>query len=197
MVGRLMTLPLRVGVRGAQLWLRATEEVAGRATVGALRVASVFMRNGQQQRDSSTGAQPRPQRRSTPDPRVRARPREPSHPEPVSAEDAAARIERAPGLRQQRTPPSQTPHVSEEPELVREVSEPGAEDGPGPRLVVQEPWEGYARMSARDVIARLAGASAAELAAVSLYESANRSRQTVLDAVQRQLRTANGGGSHE
>jgi hypothetical protein len=52
-------------------------------------------------------------------------------------------------------------------------------------------------MSAREVIARLAGATAAELAAVSLYESGNRSRQTVLAAVQRQLRTVNGGGSHE
>jgi hypothetical protein len=80
---------------------------------------------------------------------------------------------------------------------VREEAEPGAEDGAGPRVVVQEPWEGYARMSAKDVIARLAGATSAELAAVSLYESANRSRQTVLEAVQRQLRTANGGGSHE
>jgi hypothetical protein len=200
MVGRLMTLPLRVGVRGAQLWLRAAEEVAGRATVSALRVASVFMRNGQQQqqqRGSSTATQPRQRRRPVPDPRVRVRRPEPSHPEPVSAEDAAARIERAPGLREQRTPPPQAPHVSEEPELVREEAEPGAEEGAGPRLVVQEPWEGYARMSARDVIARLAGATAAELAAVSLYESANRSRQTVLDAVQRQLRTANGGGSHE
>jgi hypothetical protein len=52
-------------------------------------------------------------------------------------------------------------------------------------------------MSARDVIARLADATPAELAAVSLYETGNRSRQTVLEAVQRQLRTANGGGGSQ
>jgi hypothetical protein len=51
-------------------------------------------------------------------------------------------------------------------------------------------------MSAKQVISRLADATPAELAAVSLYESGNRSRQTVLEAVQRQLRAANGGGSN-
>jgi hypothetical protein len=115
----------------------------------------------------------------------------------VSAQEAAARIDRTPETRQSPTPAPDTIHVSEEPELVREEAEPGAEEGAGPRVVVEEPWEGYARMSAREVIARLAGATAAELAAVSLYESGNRSRQTVLAAVQRQLRTVNGGGSHE
>jgi len=42
-------------------------------------------------------------------------------------------------------------------------------------------------MAARDVIARLASSSTAELAAVQLYESSQRKRQTVLEAVQREL----------
>jgi hypothetical protein len=45
-------------------------------------------------------------------------------------------------------------------------------------------------MNVRDVVARLGGAPAAEVAAVQLYETANRRRQTVLQAVQRELRAA-------
>ena len=85
-------------------------------------------------------------------------------------------------------------HVSEEPELVREEAEPGAEDGAGAQLRVIEPWNGYARMNARDVITRARQASPAELATVRLYEARNRSRQTVLAAVDRQLKLA--GGPH-
>jgi hypothetical protein len=84
-------------------------------------------------------------------------------------------------------------HVSEEPELVREVAESGAEDGAGATITVAEPWNGYARMSAKDVIARARTGDPAELAAVRLYESRHRSRQTVLAAVDRQLKLAGGG----
>jgi hypothetical protein len=200
MVGRLIAFPLRIGVRGAQLWFRAAEEIAGRATVGTLRVASLFTRNGDQ-RSSPAMSRPRPprrpvQRRPVADPRMRAIPTEPPPPKPVSAEDAAARIDRTPEVPEPAAPAPQ-PHVSEEPALVREEAEPGAEEGAGPGLTIHEPWEGYARMSAKQVIVRLADATPAELAAVSLYESGNRSRQTVLQAVQRQLRTANSGGSPE
>jgi hypothetical protein len=86
-------------------------------------------------------------------------------------------------------------HVSEEPELVDEFAEPGAEDGAGAEIHVREPWEGYRHMNARDVTARLSGASPAELAAVQLYESSTRGRQTILSAVTRQLRSATGNGS--
>jgi len=84
-------------------------------------------------------------------------------------------------------------HVSEEPELVRESADIGAEDGAGAGITVIEPWSGYDRMNARDVIDRARNASPAELAAVRLYESRHRSRQTVLAAVDRQLELANGG----
>ncbi len=203
MVGRLITFPLRVSVRGAQLWFRAAEEVAGRATLGAMRVVSVFTRDGDGSSPSPAPPQARPQRpqreQSSPprDPRAQAASTEPPPPPPVSADEAAERIDRS---REEATPqpsPPEPTHVSEEATLVREEAEPGAEDGAGAAITVQEPWEGYARMSARDVIARLDGATAAELAAVSLYETGNRSRQTVLEAVQRQLRTANGGGGSQ
>jgi hypothetical protein len=83
-------------------------------------------------------------------------------------------------------------HVSEEPELVREEAEAGAEDGAGASVTVMEPWNGYAHMNAREIIARAEQASPAELAAVRLYESRHRSRQTVLAAVDRQLKLGSG-----
>jgi hypothetical protein len=45
-------------------------------------------------------------------------------------------------------------------------------------------------MHADDVIDRITGASAAELAAVQLYESAGGRRQTVLSAVQQEFQRA-------
>jgi hypothetical protein len=112
-----------------------------------------------------------------------------------------ASVERPPPPREEpaaptgEAPPTEEPaHVSEEPELVREEAEPGAEEGAGAGVTVLEPWEGYARMSARDVIVRARQANAAELAAVRLYESSHRRRQTVLAAIDRQLKVVNGSG---
>jgi hypothetical protein len=94
-------------------------------------------------------------------------------------------------------PSAEPTHVSEEPELVAEVAEPGAEDGAGAAVTVGEPWPGYARMTAKQVIERLADATPAELAAVQLYESINRDRQTVRAAAERNLKTKTGRGSPE
>ena len=90
-------------------------------------------------------------------------------------------------------PIAEPAHVSEEPELVRESAEPGAEEGAGAGITVIEPWAGYGRLNAKDVIDRARTASVAELAAMRLYEARHRARQTVLAAVDRQLRLANGG----
>ena len=82
--------------------------------------------------------------------------------------------------------------IDDEPELVEEVADPGAEDGAGPTVEVDEPWEGYAGMQADAVIARLNEASAAELALVELYERAHRRRKTVLAAAERRHREISG-----
>jgi hypothetical protein len=91
--------------------------------------------------------------------------------------------------------PEEPVHVSEEPELVQEVAEPGAEDGAGASVTIDEPWPGYARMTAKQVIERLTDATAAELAAVQLYESINRDRQTVRAAAERNLKSKTRRGS--
>jgi len=91
--------------------------------------------------------------------------------------------------------PPEPVHVSEEPVLVEERAEPGAEEGAGAEVRIQEPWEGYEESTAKDVIARLGTATTAELAAVQLYESGHRGRQIILAAVERELRSSNGSGS--
>jgi hypothetical protein len=83
-------------------------------------------------------------------------------------------------------------HVSSEPELVEEIADPGAEEGAGAEVTVAEPWPGYGKMTAPDVIDRLAAAGSAELAAVALYEDHHRRRATVLAAVRRQLAHSTG-----
>ena len=77
-------------------------------------------------------------------------------------------------------------------------AEPGAEEGAGAAVHVDEPWKGYGHMAASDVIVRLADASREELAAVVLYEGLHRRRRTVLAAAERQLRRATTPGpEHE
>jgi len=80
--------------------------------------------------------------------------------------------------------------VSESLELVAEVAEPGAEDGAGAQVRIAEPWEGYRRMAAADIIGHLASASREELATVELYELAGRRRKSVVAAAQRALKQA-------
>jgi hypothetical protein len=84
-------------------------------------------------------------------------------------------------------------HVSEEPTLVEEFAEPGAEDGAGASVTIDEPWDGYSSMKAKQIRPRLEGATLAELAAVQLYEGAHRRRESVLSMVESELRRKSGG----
>jgi hypothetical protein len=80
-------------------------------------------------------------------------------------------------------------HVDEEPVLVAEAAEAGAEDGAGAELHVDAPWDGYDRMTAAGIRDRLTSASAAEAGAVELYESTHKNRRSVMDAAARALRS--------
>lgn len=172
-------LPVRVSLLPARLMTRVALRLAGRALdviSPPRRPESVFFEPAEPVR-----YEPEPPRAEEPMPPEGTLPEEPL---PLRAEPPA--------------PPAQPlveepVHVSEQPELVREEAEPGAEEGAGAEVTVSEPWEGYGRMNAREVIARARSANVAELAAVRLYESSHRARQTVLAAVDRQLKTANGG----
>jgi hypothetical protein len=148
----LLTLPLRLGLRVAGLVLRPV--------AGAIEHAlGLDASDDQPQQPARPEPAPRPVRPARVPPR---RPRR----EPQSRADV----------------PEEPPHVSEEPVVVAEVADPGAEDGAGAQVSVAEPWEGYRQMKAREIIARLEDASPEEVAVVQLYEGMNRRRKTVLEA---------------
>jgi hypothetical protein len=165
MTRQLISLPLRIGARVAGVWLSAAEQAAGYALAIAQRLSERGRPSQAGDRspdriDADLTGPPQPA------PRVR-------EPEPATRQDAAAA--------------QQPRHVSEEATLVAELAEPGAQDGAGAEVTVSQPWSDYDRLTAKQVIARLADATAAELAAVRLYEDQNRRRETVLSAVERQL----------
>lgn len=210
MLGELITLPVRVGVGATRLWFRALEEtvsvtsnVTGRV-IGALASrSSGGPSRGPDGADRSsngagggTGAGPdapadlvAPEREAPP---ARSETAPETKPQPPRSEPAALRSE--PGSLR-REPAAEPQHVSEEPELVEEFAEPGAEQGAGAEIHIDPPWDEYEKMSAKQVISRLASADPAALAAVQLYESSHRRRQTILNAAERELRNANGSGS--
>ena len=126
-------------------------------------------------------------------PRTRARgnggaPTDSAPPGPASPRRAQQAPRRAPDA-PPAVPDELIPdHVDEEVVLVAEVAEEGAEDGAGPELHIDEPWEGYDRMSAVEVRDRLSGATVELAAAVELYEATRKGRRTVLEAAERALR---------
>lgn len=185
----LLTLPVRLGVRGAGLALRATYAVTEQALGMAGRVAGAVTRpespgvdldgeavryDGEAVRYAEAPAPPAP---------------DPSPPPPPTPAPPAPAPPPAPPAPGPPAPPEPAPpHISTEPTLVAELADPGAQDGAGAEVRVAEPWDGYRRLRAGDVIDRLSGADPAQLAAVELYELSARKRQTVLDAVQSELR---------
>jgi hypothetical protein len=164
----LATLPLRVAVGAARLGLSLTERLLG-----------PLLRAPERSPEPARAPEPAP----APE---RERPREPSRrPSP-----ARAAPQRAPAPPPVEAVPEEPPpgHVSEEPVVVAEVADAGAEEGVGPELRVDEPWAGYARMRANDVLARIASATREEVAVVQLYETTHKRRKTVLAAAERRLK---------
>jgi outer membrane biosynthesis protein TonB len=207
MTRSLIGIPLQLGRRGAGLAMSATVGVAQRGLSLAAHMANALLKrdepdvdfDGAEHRpDDEPAAPPRrtaakappapeapasPERQDAPEPAASAEPREsPQPPAPETPEPPAVTAEPA--------PKEEPRHVSEEATLVEEVAEPGAEDGAGAQVRVEEPWDGYRQMTAGDVVDRITGADAAVLAAVELYEVSARGRQTVLEAVRRELARA-------
>jgi hypothetical protein len=195
MLGELITLPVRVGVRATRLWFRAVEEAISVTAAATGRAMELVTRR------SDSGRSPQAQEASQPPHDVDVAQRDETPEAARPAQPGARPRPAAPAARAAVAPPPPPPrppepvHVSEEPTLVEEFAEPGAEDGVGAQVRVEPPWDGYERMTAKQVMSRLASASSAELAAVQLYELSHRGRQTIVNAVERELRKANGRGS--
>lgn len=192
MVGELVTLPVRVGIRVTRRWFRAIEEsvsLTASATGRMIDLLASRSPNGASVESpprEPAGAEPEPSRERSVAEREPSRPSElrPAQPvrPPLPTEPPAPT---APAIEA-----AEPVHVSEEPVLVEEFAEPGAEEGAGAEVHVNPPWDGYEGMSAKQVITRLATADPAEIAAVQLYEGSNRRRRTVMNAVERQLRSS-------
>jgi hypothetical protein len=100
---------------------------------------------------------------------------------------ATPRDERAEGARPGPAPKGDEVRPPEGDELVAELADPGAAEGAGAEVRVDEPWEGYASMRVREIAQRLRTASAETLTAVRLYEELHKGRRGVLSAVDREL----------
>jgi hypothetical protein len=159
MVRDLITLPLRVGAAATGLASQLAERAVMVGVTATERLIGLALDQ------------------ITPDP--------PAPPAPPEARTTPP-VRSAPAPAPAPAPPPA--HVSREPELVDASADPGAEQGPGATVRIDEPWAGYRQMTAPDVIDRLTGASAEELAAAALYERAHRGRKTVLAAADRELR---------
>jgi hypothetical protein len=90
------------------------------------------------------------------------------------------------------SPPPPVEPVTDEPtraevgrrRVAQREAEGGGPGGVGAEVHIDEPWDGYARMTAPEVVERLVGADEATRAVVRLYEAANRNRTTVLRATE-------------
>ena len=93
--------------------------------------------------------------------------------------------------REEAAPPPEP--LGDDRELVKEVADPGVENGAGASLRVAPPFEGYDELRAPDVIARLRSVDTAELGETELYERTHRGRRTVLEAIAREIKRRPGG----
>jgi len=180
---QLITFPFRVGFRVAGVFVKA----AG----GAVGLAGRIVRpsSATESRDADAATTQVDEAPATDQPEV-VEPDATEAEQTVAAAPVRDEAEQLPPLSDEPT------HVSEEPELVEEFAEPGAEEGAGATVEVEEPWKGYDQLNAQEVIARLENADAAEIAAVQLYEHRNRQRETVLAAAERRLALTTRGGSN-
>ncbi|MFL5884826.1 MAG: hypothetical protein ACJ77M_07125 [Thermoleophilaceae bacterium] len=114
--------------------------------------------------DDVAPAKPRPQRRQ---PRKRQARRRPA-------------AETSSPSRRPRTHSATAGPDRAEAARIREAERDREGTGPGADLHVDEPWPGYASMSAADVAARVANEPEPVRAAVRLYEAANERRELVM-----------------
>lgn len=179
MTRRLIGLPFRIGVGGVRLAVRGLADIS---EVGYELISTLTRLRGRSGGSTAqrpydgpaTGAPPESRRGPTGTTRGPERPLGRPTPRPRRAPSPPPSISR----------PTPSP---EPPAVVHESADPGAADGAGAQVRVAEPWEDYDRLGAKDVIERLSSATAAELAAVQLYEAGKRRRKTVLATAERQL----------
>ena len=107
---------------------------------------------------------------------------EPPRPVVVEEEEPAPRgsAPEEPIIIEQEPAPAPEPvHVDREPAVAYEA---GPVQDVGAEVHVEAPWDGYDRMRANEIVARLRDADAATRAVVRLYEQQGKARSSVLAA---------------
>lgn len=179
-----ITLPLGMARGAVEAALRTTADALLDLTGG-----------GASAQDSEAYAPP-----PAPSPAPAAPPPPPPADAPVVDLDiASARPRRRPAARPARPAPESPPapeplatpqEVAEDLGLQEGHTEPEPDElvesegaaAPGAEITVDEPWPGYGKMRAADVVDRLRGADPATKAIVRLFEQQHRKRRSVLDA---------------
>jgi hypothetical protein len=211
MVFDLITLPLRMAASATRLGFEVTERTVGVLLHAAERLIGVAQEApGQATSAPAEGtngvswavvvATPAPPGSvsdaapGTPDADTAPEPQdttpEPQYTTPEPHDTAPQAPERGSAPEPDAGPLAAPAHVSAEPRLVEAFAEPGAEEGAGASVRVEEPWKGYGKMTASEIIARLDGATREELADVALYEGLHRRRRTVVTRARQQLQRA-------
>ncbi|HWD65300.1 MAG TPA: hypothetical protein VG405_09005 [Solirubrobacteraceae bacterium] len=213
MTQKLLTLPFRLGFGAARTAFDISAKTLDVSTTLA-RVAIETIRPGhdsgpdteapseprQDATASQTGGSPEAQSTTSESPESPPKTRRPRESRVNGHSAASPTPPPPPAPPTPITPPDEQPDtpltreqevvktLDDEEELVAEFAEPGAEDGAGAQLDIQEPWEGYARMNAGTIVSRIDQAGAAELALVELYEQTHKKRQSVITAAAKRLR---------
>ena len=81
--------------------------------------------------------------------------------------------------------------------LAAAIAEPGAENGAGPEIHIDEPWVGYGAMRADEIRERITTEDDAVVAMVELYERKHRERRSVLETAARELRRRAGSTGND
>jgi hypothetical protein len=174
MVRELITLPLRVAASTTRFGVHVAFDVLAAGFIVTERLISLALPEPE-----SPAATPS----SSWSVEVLAVPAETPPPQAAAAKPAAG-------------PASAEPDAGAEADvLVESFADAGAEDGAGANVEIDEPWDGYAHMTAHEVIHHLTDASAEEAAVVELYEHKHGKRKSVLAAAERRLRQRVAAGS--
>ena len=165
--------------RVAELSFDAARQGGSLALKVARRVAEPLV---ERRRSGETYSPSPPEARPSPPEPPLADVVRPDPPAPARASEAAPAAAPAAAV-----PDAEPEHVDREAVVVAVSADPGADEGPGAQIHIGEPWAGYRELNVKQVNAQLADASPETLAIVRLYESVNRNRSTVLDAIDRRL----------
>jgi hypothetical protein len=187
-----LTLPYRIARAGLSLAAGLVGQALGqRGDATADAAAAAYARAA-----PSAPAPSRPEPSAPPPPAPAPAPVTPLRPErpappPVEPPPAARRphvtvdepppFGPAPPTPPEAVPPEPTHgQAAREREARREAE--ATPDSPGAQIRVDEPWAGYRKQPAAEIVARLNGADEATKAVVRLFESRHRKRKTVLAA---------------